>query len=164
MRHFVWVALLVSALGAAFAASKAKKEGPVTASLRVEPVRAHPGQKIALRLTVTNRSPQEVKLFFNSGRKYDFTVTRGEEEVWRWSHGRAFTMAITQITLKPGESRTFEDSWEQKDNDDKRVPEGAYTVTGIVTARPEIRAAPVDIRIIATGQARRRVPYEPNGG
>lgn len=164
MRHLISVALLVGALGAAFAATQEKKKGPVVATLRVEPVRAHPGQKIALRLTVTNRGPREEKLVFRSGKKFDFTVKRGEEEVWRWSRGRFFTMAIVLMTLKPGESRAFEASWEQVDNDDKRVPEGAYTVTGVVTARPEIGAAPVDIRIIPTNQARGRVPYEPNGG
>ena len=51
---------------------------------------------------------------------------RGREVVWRWSHGRAFTMALEQITLKPGESRTFEAVWEQKDNAGKDVPEVDY--------------------------------------
>jgi hypothetical protein len=150
MRHLVWIALLTGALSAALAAP-AEKEAPVSATLRVTPVRARPGEKLTLRLTVQNHGPREERLLFRTGQQFDFTVMRGREVVWRWSHGRAFTMALEQITLKPGESRTFEAVWEQKDNAGKDVPEGDYRVTGIITARPEIRAAPVEVRISAAG-------------
>ncbi|HOJ21882.1 MAG TPA: BsuPI-related putative proteinase inhibitor [Armatimonadota bacterium] len=150
MRYLVWIALLAGTLSAALAAP-AEKEAPMTATLRVTPTRARPGEKFELRLTVTNNGQREERLLFRSGQKFDFTVTRDQKVVWRWSHGRAFTMALEQITLKPGESRTFEAVWEQKDNAGKEVPEGEYLVTSVITAHPEIRAAPVKVRVAVAG-------------
>ena len=66
MRHLVWIALLTGALSAALAAP-AEKEAPVSATLRVTPVRARPGEKLTLRLTVQNHGPREERLLFRTG-------------------------------------------------------------------------------------------------
>jgi hypothetical protein len=148
MRQLLWTALLVGSAAAAFAAPHG--DAPVVAILKVTPTQAQPRQALTLRLTVTNRSREEVTLFFRSGMTHDFVVTRDKREVWRWSRGRVFTQAITPIKLQPGESRTFEGTWGQKGNDGEPVPEGQYTITGTVTTRPAIAGAPVTVRIEAT--------------
>ena len=68
----------------------------------------------------------------------DFVAERESVEIWRWSHGQAFTLELRRIELDPGETLTFEQTWPLVDNvrSRGRVPAGEYTLTGILTASP----------------------------
>ena len=114
-------------------AAPAEKEAPVPAT----PVTPYgtPWRKLTLRLTVQNHGPREERPLQN-GPAVRFHGDAGPRSAGRWSHGRAFTMALEQITLKPGESRTFEAVWEQKDNAGKDVARGT---TGSRASSPPVR-------------------------
>ena len=96
------------------------------------------GAPIELMLRIRNRGSETVRLLMRTGQLFDFIVQRNGEVVWRWSEGRAFTQAVTQLVLLPDETRAFTVRWDGTDNTGARVPPGSYTVTGRVTHALEV--------------------------
>lgn len=108
-----------------------------------------PGESVKMTLTLTNAGKRPLTLHFRSGQTFDFIVKRGRVEVWRWSHDRAFTQALQDVTLAPDETKRFEATWDQKDNKGKPVSDGRYAVTGIVTTTPPVQS---EAAVIAIGK------------
>ena len=81
-------------------------------------------------LQVTNTAAAPLELRFSSGQTFDFIVSRGAQEVWRWSSEQMFTQALRSETLAPGETRTYTATWVP-------VPRvsGEYTVRARLTAQ-----------------------------
>ncbi len=95
------------------------------------------GEPVPLLLTVRNVGNEPVHLEIALP-EADFAVLTEEgEEVWRWSHGKAFPEVMQMITLQPGEARTYREVWRQVDNDGRPVPAGNYSVVGIFASTLE---------------------------
>jgi hypothetical protein len=107
------------------------------------------GEPVPLTIKVTNLGCKPIVLRFSSGQRYDFVITREDQEVWRWSAGKAFTQALGTLTVDPGETLEFTEAWRQEDREGRQVPAGEYEVTGTVTtmgpARPALRRVRVEI-------------------
>jgi hypothetical protein len=88
-------------------------------------------------------------LNFSSGQQYDFEVRRAGQSVWRWSSGRLFTQALTELTIGPGERQVFTVTWNQQDNEGRPVAPGAYTAAATLTTmgRPRPQTEPLAFRI-----------------
>lgn len=87
--------------------------------------------KFTLVLTNTTSSKQTFE--FGTGQQFDFElVDAGGKTVKAWSDDQGFTLALTQFTLLPGQSRTFVGEVELKDRDGYQLS-GTYTVRGKVT-------------------------------
>lgn len=77
--------------------------------------------------TIENTGSDPVTANYRDGQKFDIFVTDGDQELWRWSHGRMFTMALEQRTFDPGERVSYSGTW----ND----PEpGSYTAVATCAA------------------------------
>ena len=98
------------------------------ATLTAEPTEA----EVTLRLTVENTGDGPVSLSFSDGQRAEFVAERADDrqEVWRWSEGRTFAMALGNEELRPGETDTFEGTWEKPEG-------GEYVVRGWLVAREE---------------------------
>jgi len=94
------------------------------------------GEEVEMSVTVTNLGLNPVELFFASAQHYDFIVSKGDEEVWRWSNGKVFAMVLETLLLEPGEKQTYKETWKLKD----KVKPGEYEVIGIITSRPSHKA------------------------
>lgn len=107
------------------------------------------GDPITITLTVTNRGGMPAPLTFTTSQRYDLTASRSGREVWRWSYGRAFAQVIQNINVRPGETISFEETWDQTDKDGDQVPPGSYTIIGWLTAegREQTTRSSVEIRI-----------------
>ena len=92
----------------------------------------HRGEPVKLSLTVKNNSDHPVILPFASAKHYDFVVTRGRQELWRWSDGKMFAMGLTSLIVGPQESRRFEVTWLQTDRDGQKTKSGLYEAVGIL--------------------------------
>lgn len=147
MSRYLWMALLVAGVRAAGAAEAPKKEEPVVVALTVTPDKAKVGDKVALKITVTNRSDADTALRFRNGQRYDIIASRDGAEVWRWSKGRFFIQALGFLRLKAGESRTFNTTWDLKDNDGKEVAPGTYSLSARITSLPELTAPAVELGV-----------------
>ncbi|HEV2146957.1 MAG TPA: BsuPI-related putative proteinase inhibitor [Longimicrobiaceae bacterium] len=100
--------------------------GALVSSLQVETF----PDSVRLSLQVTNAGSQPVTLDFPSGQSFDFLVTRGGAEVWRWSSDRMFTQALRTETLAPGETRAFDAAWQPPAG-----TSGEFVARGFLTAR-----------------------------
>jgi len=61
------------------------------------------GEPAAVSFVLLNTAEHDVNLTFNSGQTYDLELWREEKRVWRWSADKAFTLAIRERILAPGE-------------------------------------------------------------
>ena len=89
------------------------------------------GRPVTLTLEATNLAASSADLLFGSGQSFDIFITdRHKLEVWRWSRGRVFTMAVRHVGLAPGQSLKFTATW-------KPAKAGKYFLHGRLTsARP----------------------------
>ena len=86
--------------------------------------------KMNFNFELKNNSTEDKVLQFGSGQQFEITVENEEgEEVYRYSDGKYFTMAIVFREIKAGESIEWQDSWDMKDKDGKELSEGKYTAT-----------------------------------
>lgn len=131
-----WLGVLVGVIVLAAAAAPVMVDR-VEGSLRYEaaiPRRTFaPGEFVDATITVRNIGSTSVSLTFTSGQRYDLIVRRPRgDEVWRWSHDKAFIQVIQSITLKPQESLPpFRDGWDQRDFQGRRVDPGAYEMLAV---------------------------------
>ncbi|MEM2849628.1 MAG: BsuPI-related putative proteinase inhibitor [Candidatus Bathyarchaeia archaeon] len=93
------------------------------------------GEEVKMSITVANKGQSPIELIFTSTQRYDFMVLKDGGEVWRWSNGKVFAMILESLPLKPGEKRTYTETWRPED-----VAPGEYKVVGVVTSQPKYRA------------------------
>lgn len=135
--------LIIAVLSAWLAACTGGEEtpGPGPDSERVETDASHTPRDlatsliarvrdggVAFALNITNAGAQPIRLDFNSGQRFDVSVTDADgAEVWRWSADRSFIQVLGSETVEPGGTLTYEAEW-------AGAAPGTYRATGLVTA------------------------------
>lgn len=72
------------------------------------------GDKMRFEISLTNESDETKVLQFPSGQLFELIVKDEHDfPVYRYSEGRMFTMAIVHKEVKPKETITFVDEWEE---------------------------------------------------
>lgn len=106
------------------------------------------GEPVKVTLTVTNITRHPVTLSFVSSKQYDFIIKQGDNEIWRWSDGKMFAMALTSLTFGPQESRNFQVTWDQTDHAGHKIPSGFYEAVGMfeVMNNPPSKSIPFEIK------------------
>lgn len=80
--------------------------------------------------------PQD--LTFSSGQQFELTITDEKgEEVYKYSDGKFFTMALVTRTINPGESLEWQDEWDMTNKDGEKLESGKYTAVITIMAIPE---------------------------
>jgi len=138
--RFLLVSILavIAACATAGAGHVDAADDPLVASLQVE---TRP-DSVHLILQVTNVSTSAVVLDFPSGQSFDFLVSRGGFEIWRWSADRSFTQALRTETLPPGETRAFDAAWRPTAG-----TRGDFVAVGRLTARGRPAEQRADFRL-----------------
>lgn len=113
-----------------------------------------PGEPVDVALRVRNVGSAPVSVTFTSGQRFDLVVRRPRgDEVWRWSHDKAFIQVIETVTLKPGDILAYQVAWDQQDYQGRRVDSGSYQAVAVfmgrVGTRREIRLPPLEFTIRA---------------
>ena len=85
---------------------------------------------VVLSMPVARTASAPLVLEFGSGQEFDFVVSRGAQEVWRWSADRMFTQAMRTDTLDADETRTYGATWTPPPGS-----AGEYTVRGLLATR-----------------------------
>ena len=94
------------------------------------------GETITFIVTLRNRAAIPRTLTLPTSQTLDCIVYAPDhKEIWRHSNGRMFAQMITELALKPGESRTFTATWNQTDSRGKPLPPGEYEAVGLVPGR-----------------------------
>jgi hypothetical protein len=109
-------------------------------------------QAVPITLRVTNRGRNTASLY-SQGRPTAFDVVISRPNGTRvWSRlKKAVIASVLQIReLAPDQVLEFRDSWDQRDDRDRPVPPGDYSVVGILPTDPpdQLRSRPETLRII----------------
>ena len=139
--HALWIVVLISMLALTAGAAPVSVER-VEGSLALEAAVARRafavGESVELTLTGRNTGNAALSITFTSGQRFDFIVRRPRgDEVWRWSHDKAFIQVIQTATLRPGETLMFREAWDQRDLQGRRVDPGPYEVIAVFMGRLE---------------------------
>ncbi len=120
-----------------------------------EPVVLEPNQEEGLTLTLTHTEPLRAKapvtwtvqvrnagqepatLTFGSGQRGEVVLAQGAAERYRWSKGKAFTQALSEMSLAPGQAESFE----LKD-DTLELEPGQYDLVASLKSQP----SPTEVR------------------
>jgi hypothetical protein len=86
--------------------------------------------KIVFDFELMSHFAEPKELMFGSGQQFEVTVTNEKgEEVYRFSDGKAFTLALIFQTINPGQAFRWQDDWNLTDKEGNRVAAGNYTAT-----------------------------------
>jgi hypothetical protein len=107
------------------------------------------GEPVTLRLVLHNRSGAPQRLRFPSARSYDIRIAESSgREIWRWSQGRMFAQALTEVMGEAGGSHEYRVSWSQTTSEGGTAPPGLYEVEGWIPALgAEVRSRPLAFTI-----------------
>lgn len=122
------VLLAASCAGGSEIAGDRRVVGDVNVAFSITPARVEAGRSVRFVLRLTNNGGTPERLDFASGQLYDFWVTEGAEEIWRWSDDRSFTQSLEQRTIATQDSLTLEETWESGGT-------GTYVAHGLLKAR-----------------------------
>lgn len=103
------------------------------------------GEKVTMTLKVRNVSDRPITLELGLPEADFVVMTEDGEEVWCWSHDKAFILIVVLLTLQPGEEKGYSVEWEQVDNDGNPVSAGTYLVQGIFAQMIETEPKPLVI-------------------
>ena len=92
-------------------------------------------RKLEMDFALWNNTTNDITLHFGSGLQYDVIITNeNNQEVYRWSDGRDFTMALVDKVLEDGTKWSFNDVWNLKDKNGTMVAPGEYKVKVVFVA------------------------------
>lgn len=94
------------------------------------------GETATFTITVRNRTNETVKLTFATGQRWDLAAFHEKIQIWRWSNFVRWQEAPHAIPIKPGERETMQLSWTTRDRINCPLPQGIYSVQGMVMVEP----------------------------
>jgi hypothetical protein len=99
------------------------------------------GEPVKITITVANQSPKDADLLFGSGQNYDIMITdKGGHDIWHWSHGKVFTMAVRHVKIPPGQNIKYTIIWKQLDNKRLPVKRGRYFIRGRLMSAEQLNS------------------------
>jgi hypothetical protein len=126
---------VVLILAAAVLGGPAVRADRTVGDLRVEMTVAkatfQPAEPIGIAMRVTNVSAGPI-MVTTGGQSYDVFVRQRGALVWQWSHDKAFTQAVRYAEMPPGDARSYQTSWDQRDLQGRPVDPGTYEVSCVV--------------------------------
>jgi hypothetical protein len=118
------------------------------------------GENITFELSITNGSDSPKSLTLASPQTYEFIVapTGETQPIWHWSFGKGFPAVIVELSFAAGETKTWQEIWDQKDDLGNAVVVGNYVAQGFmwtmqeagndaISAETETRSAQVSLNI-----------------
>ena len=108
------------------------------------------GELIPLEFEVINTGSTPIKLTFSTSKTFDLIVKREGALIWQLSFGKHYLQVITELTLEPGESRTFNGGWPQVDNAGNQIPIDTYKIVALLPttmAGGPLESAPLVVEV-----------------
>jgi hypothetical protein len=87
---------------------------------------------MSIDLTVTNPTSRTIIVPFRSGQQVDVEVVQDGQVIWNWARRRAFTQALSELTMRPGDKQSYAARWGFETNEGRRVAPGRYTVRAVL--------------------------------
>jgi hypothetical protein len=91
--------------------------------------------KVVFDFELFSHHTRPLEVTFSSGQQFELTITdESGNEVYRYSDGKFFTLALVNKTINPGESLKWQDEWDMTNKDGVKLTTGKYkAVINILT-------------------------------
>lgn len=96
-------------------------------------------EPIPMKLVVRNETGRTLRLTFPTAQRFDFRIRKYREPIWSWSDGRMFAQAGERLAIEPGDSVTYEYTWDGKLADGSLPRLGRYWARGVLMTAPPIQ-------------------------
>jgi uncharacterized protein (DUF58 family) len=123
--------LLLALVGGAAPPRAERTAGDLRVELSTGSAAHAAGAPVQMNLRVSNLAASPVVLTASSAQEYDFFVRQRGALIWQWSHDRAFAQVVREMTLAPGQTRSYSAAWDQRDLQGRRVEAGNYEVSAV---------------------------------
>lgn len=101
--------------------------------------------KVVFDFKLMSHYTNPLELMFSSGQQFEVTITdESGTEVYRFSDGRAFTMAIVYKTINPGDAFKWQDGWDMTNKDGEKLTSGNYKAVIKILAKSESDSEKID--------------------
>lgn len=120
------------------------------------------GDKVDLKLLVTNSTDRPLTLHFSSGQIFDFYALidvyypnpiDNDSLVWNWAHDKVFAAVLQDVMLEAGETRSYQVAWDGRDNSGNLV-QGDFNIAAELVSIPGGR--PVNQKLTIVKEAKSR--------
>ncbi|WYP25341.1 BsuPI-related putative proteinase inhibitor [Alkalihalobacillus sp. FSL W8-0930] len=90
-------------------------------------------EQLRVNMLLTNKTDEVQTLIYPSSQTYELVLTdESEEEVYRFSEGMMFTMALIEEEIETGGTQKFQESISVAD-----LEEGHYTLSAEIVGKPQ---------------------------
>lgn len=107
------------------------------------------GPVVKAEITLSNHSEGDLQLDFRSSQRFDFIL---EDEtgraVFQWSADKVFLTVLGTEVVKAGGSLSYTKEFSLPDSTVGILPEGTYTMRGIITSEKRWISASLPLRIV----------------
>ncbi|NLO25028.1 MAG: hypothetical protein GX114_02645 [Clostridiales bacterium] len=94
--------------------------------------------KVVFDFELVNLGAHSKRLMFGSGQQFEVTITDKEGgEVYRYSDGKFFTLALIYKDIEPGQAIKWQDAWDMTNKEGKKLTSGEYNAQIRILVAPE---------------------------
>ncbi|HOQ38157.1 MAG TPA: BsuPI-related putative proteinase inhibitor [Acetivibrio sp.] len=94
--------------------------------------------KVVFDFELVNNYSEPKDVMLGSGQQFELTITDEKgEEVYRYSDGKFFTLALVTETINPGESLKWQDAWDMTDKEGNKLTSGKFKAKIDILVVPE---------------------------
>jgi len=109
------------------------------------------GPVVRAEITLSNQSDGDLQLDFRSSQRFDFILEdEAGKVVFQWSADKAFLTVLGVEIVKSGTSLTYAKEFSLPDSTAGILPEGVYTMRGVITTEKRWYSASLPLRIVHT--------------
>ena len=108
----------------------------VEIKLTLERPEVKAGEVATFTISIRNKTDKTLGINFPSGQHWDYAVFTKGLQIYRWSQGLFWSEANHSIPLRAGETMSEAMSWETIDRLGRPLPQGIYTIQGMVMVSP----------------------------
>jgi len=112
-----------------------QEEGLTLTLTHTEPLKAR--APVTWTVQVRNAGQDPVTLMYGSGQRGEVVLAQGTTERYRWSRGKTFTQALSEMSVAPGQTESFE-----LRDDTLEVEPGQYDLVASLKSQP----SPTEVR------------------
>jgi hypothetical protein len=107
--------------------------------------------EVVFSFSLVNHHAEAKTLPFGSGQQFEIVVKdEKNQEVYRYSDGKFFTLALVYRNIDPGAALHWEDRWDLRDQEGKKVSPGRYRAEIEIIVIPEDEGAVIDPQQLRT--------------
>lgn len=110
-----------------------------------------PGPVVRADITLSNQSDADLELTFRSSQRFDFILEdEAGKVVFQWSADKVFLTVLGTEVVKAGTSLHYTKEFSLPDSTAGILPEGTYTMRGLITSEKRGITASLPLRIVHT--------------